>query len=253
MSTSQFPYFIWKGVRCTEKGIIVEAYPPIVKPKERVEQITIPGRAGKLIIPEGDYPVYDNYLKSVKCWCTPGEDIDQIVDYLKGAGLVIFGNEPDRAYAARIINQIDFAQIMSGRQYRNFTIPFDVSPLKRVYPESDETIYTFTSESSDKVVCNLGNMVCYPTVTITVDSAETIILTIANNYIRFAAPAEGTYILDFESQMYYRQSTLENVSLYLTGDRVMLYTDAEVLHGRHTVSWTGEAVSITIRPNWRWV
>lgn len=253
MSGSQFPYFIWNGTKCTEKGIIVESYPSIVKPKERVEQVAIPGMAGKLVIPEGDYPVYDNYLRNVKCWCAPSADLDAIIDYLKGAGLVVFGNEPDRAYYARIINQIDFAQIIKGREYRNFTIPFDVSPLKRIYPESDETTYTFTSESEDKAVYNLGNMVCYPTVTIRVSSAETVVLTIANNYIRFAAPAAGNYVLDFETQMYYSDGTLENVSTYLTGDRVMLYTDAEVLHGRHAVSWTGEVTSITIKPNWRWV
>ena len=98
MSGSEFPYFIWQGVKCTDLGVIVESYPPIVKPKERVEQVTIPGMAGKLVIPEGDYPVYDNYLKSVKCWCRPDADLPEIIRYLTGDGLLVLGNEPDRAY-----------------------------------------------------------------------------------------------------------------------------------------------------------
>ena len=46
------PYFIWKGFDCRNLGIMVETYPPMVKPKERVEQVAIPGLSGKLVIPE---------------------------------------------------------------------------------------------------------------------------------------------------------------------------------------------------------
>ena len=49
------PYFIWKGTDCRALGIMVETYPPIVKPKEHVEQVTIPGLPGKLELPD-EYP-----------------------------------------------------------------------------------------------------------------------------------------------------------------------------------------------------
>ncbi len=49
------PYFIWPGIGSCTPGIMVETYPPIVKPKEHVEQVTIPGLPGKLELPD-EYP-----------------------------------------------------------------------------------------------------------------------------------------------------------------------------------------------------
>lgn len=246
------PYFIWKDTDCRTLGIMVETYPPMVKPKERVEQVTIPGMAGKLVIPEGDYPVYDNYLKSVKCWCRPSADIQAICSFLTGSGLLVLGNEPNRAYRARIINQIDFAQIVKGREYRNFTIPFDVSPLKRIWPTTDETVFSFTPTAIGDVI-NSGNQPCYPTVTITADSEGTILLQIGANLVSFNAPAAGTFILDYEAQIYYNGTTMENISPLLTGPRIVLQDASEVLNGAHAVSWSGPASAVSVVPNWRWV
>ena len=43
------PYFLWNGVSSEDYGIMVSEYPAIARPKERVSQITIPGRDGVLI------------------------------------------------------------------------------------------------------------------------------------------------------------------------------------------------------------
>ena len=246
------PYFIWKGVDCRKLGIMVETYPPMVKPKERVEQVAIPGLSGKLVIPEGDYPVYDNYLKNVKCWCRPSADMQAVCAFLTGEGLLVLGNEPNRAYRARIINQIDFAQIVKGREYRNFTIPFDVSPLKRIWPATAETVFSFTPDAMGDVI-NSGNQPCYPTITMTADDEGTIILQIGANLISFNAPTAGTYILDYEAQLFYNSATMENVSPLLTSPRVILETADVVLNGAHPVSWTGPASAVSVLPNWRWV
>ena len=40
------PYFLWKGNSSEDYGIMVSEYPAISRPKERVNQITIP-RAGR--------------------------------------------------------------------------------------------------------------------------------------------------------------------------------------------------------------
>ncbi len=246
------PYFIWKGTDCRTLGIMVETYPPIVKPKERVEQVAIPGMPGKLVITEGDYPVYDNYLKSIKCWCRPEADLQAICSFLTGESLLVLGNEPNRAYRARIINQIDFAQIVKGREYRNFTIPFDVSPMKRVWPASDETVFSFTPSSLGNVV-NSGNQPCYPTITITTEDEGTVLLQVGANLISFNAPAAGIYDLHYDAQVFYNRDTMENISPLLTGPRVILQDASEVLDGAHAVTWSGPATRVSVLPNWRWV
>ncbi len=48
-------YVIYLSSGSCTPGIMVETYPPIVKPKEHVEQVTIPGLPGKLELPD-EYP-----------------------------------------------------------------------------------------------------------------------------------------------------------------------------------------------------
>ncbi len=89
---------------------MVSEYPAISRPKERVNQITIPGRSGVLMLPESDLPVYEPVLRTAQCWVRPDADIDAICAWLQGSGSVVFGNEPDHSYDARIINQIEFSK-----------------------------------------------------------------------------------------------------------------------------------------------
>ena len=111
---------------------MVSEYPVISRPKERVSQITIPGRSGVLMLPESDLPVYEPVLRTAQCWIRPDADIDAICAWLQGSGSVVFGNEPNRSYDARIINQIDFSKILRGRGFRSFAVPFQCQPYKRL-------------------------------------------------------------------------------------------------------------------------
>ena len=121
---------------------MVSEYPAITRPKERVSQITIPGRDGVLILPENNLPVYEPVLKTATCWFRPGTDIDAICAWLQGSGSVVFGNEPDRSYDARIINQIDFSKILRGRGFRSFAVPFQCQPYNRLYPPAEDITIT---------------------------------------------------------------------------------------------------------------
>ena len=39
-------YFIWKGEDCRSKGVLLSGPVAVVKPEERVQHVTIPGRSG---------------------------------------------------------------------------------------------------------------------------------------------------------------------------------------------------------------
>ena len=53
--------FIFKGISSSSFGIIVQELPPIVRPRMRIDTITIDGRDGELINELG----YEAYDKSV--------------------------------------------------------------------------------------------------------------------------------------------------------------------------------------------
>ena len=121
-------------------GIAVNTYPPIVKPRERISQVTIPGRQGDLAIPESNgEPIYEAYLRTVECTLLPDAQLQNVLSWLTGTGSVIFGNEPGMVYTARIVNQISFDKIMRGREHRSFSVPFYCQPLKAA-AETEEPV-----------------------------------------------------------------------------------------------------------------
>ena len=141
---------------------MVSEYPAISRPKERVSQIAIPGRSGVLMLPESDLPVYEPVLRTAQCRVRPDADIDAICAWLQGSGSVVFGNEPDRSYDARIINQIDFSKILRGRGFRSFAVPFQCQPYKRLYPPAEEMTLT----ASGMTMHNPGTVPAWPKFTL---------------------------------------------------------------------------------------
>ena len=47
-------FFIWNGIDCRSMGIIMRGPAAIVRPEERVQHVTIPGRSGDLTELEGE-------------------------------------------------------------------------------------------------------------------------------------------------------------------------------------------------------
>jgi phage-related protein len=56
------PYFIWKGTNSNTMGVVVRSYPPIVCPKERTQDRSVPGRPGSLTMLEGT-DVYEPFAQ----------------------------------------------------------------------------------------------------------------------------------------------------------------------------------------------
>ena len=87
-------YFIFNGKDSRDFEVYIEEYPPIVRPKERIETITVPGRSGTLHMREAE-GVYESYTKSFEIIAVNPARIDEIKEWLKGAGELIIGNELD--------------------------------------------------------------------------------------------------------------------------------------------------------------
>ena len=97
-------YIIWKGIDSkTITGLLISKLPPISKPKLRVQETTIDGVDGSIIEELG----YETYDKSISIGLTRGFDIDEIIKYFTGEGDVVFSNEPNKYYKAKIIEKID--------------------------------------------------------------------------------------------------------------------------------------------------
>ena len=236
------PYFIWKDRNSTDFGIIVSDYPPIIRPKERVNQITIPGRSGVLLLPEGDtdLPVYEPVVRSIECWVRPDADVEAIASWLQGSGSIIFGNEPNRSYDARIINQIDFERIIRGHDYRSFTIPFQCQPYKKLYPEAEDIIVT----ASGSTIHNPGTVPAWPK--FTVYGSGTITLITYGGAVVLSGIGNGI-VLDWEAQECTSLDGGELLNDKVEGEPQYIPV------GDSTITWTGTVSRLMIKPNWRFL
>lgn len=115
---------IWKGVSSTTiNGLIISELPPITKPEMRIAETVIDGRDGSIIEELG----YSSYQKTVLIGLHGSFDINKVIKYFTGEGDLVFSNEPDKVYKAKICGKIDYTRLL---RYRKASITFTVQPFK---------------------------------------------------------------------------------------------------------------------------
>ena len=97
--------FIWNGIDCRSRGVIMRGPAPIVRAEERVKHVEIPGLAGDLTETEGEN-IFNSYIQTVTISVRGAYNVRNIYKGLRGAGYVTFSGEPDRKQAARVIGAI---------------------------------------------------------------------------------------------------------------------------------------------------
>lgn len=151
-------YFIFNGRDSRDFEIYLEEYPPIVTPKERIKTITVPGRSGTLHMREAE-GVYESYTKNFEIIAVNPARIDEIKEWLKGAGELIIGNELDYIYSAFINAEIEFTRFFRG--WRKAVIPIEVQPYKasknktKVVFTKDLTEFNVESTNAEELTFNV--------------------------------------------------------------------------------------------------
>lgn len=236
----QLPYFIFKGVRSDSMGVVVNEYPPISRPPERITSVIVPGRSGTLTVAESNRTIFDSYSRAFECSLIPGSNIDAVFAWLSGAGDLVAGNEPNRRYKARIAAQIDMNKIIRGNPYRAFTLVVVVQPEKYLYPSALAIELT----ASPAQLTNPGNTPALPK--ITVYGSGDGVLSINTQPVQISGMTGGI-ILDWSADVITDPSgTVNQASMVEGGPQ---YIDP----GHNAVLWTGGITGIKVEPNWRFV
>lgn len=124
-------YIELNGEKSTSvKGLVIQALPPISKPKMRTSIETIDGRDGDIVTRLG-YAAYD---KQLSIGLHGDFDIDDAIAFFDSEGEVVFGNEPDKYYRYQILDQIDFERLI---RFRTAKVKMHVQPFK--YDAVDRT------------------------------------------------------------------------------------------------------------------
>ena len=141
----------WKGVSSTDiEGLLICELPPITKPQMRTKETIIDGRDGSIIEELG----YEPYDKAVVIGLHGNYDIDKVMKYFTGDGEVVFSNEPDKVYIAKISGKIDYTRLL---RFRQATITFRVQPYKFKKDEDATATQTETASGTNLVLQDSGN------------------------------------------------------------------------------------------------
>lgn len=126
-------YFIWNGIDCRSMGIKLAHAAPLIRPEERVQHVSIPGRSGDLTEIEGKH-IYNSYIQTVDFTVNTAAQVRSVFRWLRGEGYVTFSSDPDKEQEARIIGAVTLDKVSRNLDKWAGTVQFYCQPLKqRIY------------------------------------------------------------------------------------------------------------------------
>lgn len=133
----------WKGVPSTTiPSLLICELPPISKPRMRTKETVIDGRDGSIIEELG----YESYTKTIVIGLRSDFDINEVIKYFTGEGDLVFSNELDKVYKARIVEGIDFERLI---RFKRASVKFLCQPFKykrdEVFKETEVATASGTS------------------------------------------------------------------------------------------------------------
>jgi phage-related protein len=229
-------YIIWNDKDSRDiKGLLISELPPISKPNMRVSETTVDGVDGSTFEELG----YESYNKPVLIGLRAGADVDKVIGYFTGEGKVIFSNEPQKYYRAKITGQIDFVRLL---RYKTATVNFRVQPFK--YDNAEVERYSLKGSTS-MIVDNAGNYKSKPLITV-IGSGDIRFSVNNNEQFRYTFPeGEDTVVIDSEKQDAYWGADLKNRNMF--GEFPILQV------GSNVIAWEGAVESVKITKYSRWL
>ena len=220
-------FFIWNGIDCRSKGVILRGPAPIVRAEERIKHVEIPGRAGDLTETEGEN-IFNSYIQTLTISVKGGYNVRNIYKWLRGTGYVTFSGEPDRKQAARVIGAITLNKISRNLDHWAGEVQFYCQPFKQLLREEKVTI-----TSSGSTVRNNGDVTCRPMWKVT-PSGSSAVVAAGGKTITVTGLTSGTVIwIDSDTMEVWNADKSALLTVNSSGDFPVLAA------GNNTVTGSG--------------
>ena len=229
-------YLIWKGTNSNTKHIRVRNRMPIIRPQERVNHITIPGREGELTQVEGEH-IYESYIQTAQVTVIGAEHVPEAEAWLSGDGDVTFDSQPDLKQAARVINAVTFTKLSRNLDLWQGDIQFYCQPIKHPVDEEDIEI-----TESGETLENPGTLPAMPeiqmegsgAVSVSINGVTLIIPDLTSGWT--ADCANKWICQNGVPQMNAWQGEFPQIPV-----------------GESMITFTGNITKLTITPHWRYL
>lgn len=234
-------WFSFKGIRNTEMKVEMLSMPVRPLPAAQGELVSVPGMQGKMWMPEN---TYDRVMVNLNLFTADDADMDAVCGWLSGEGDLVFGDEPDRAYHARITKQFNRSHQNARFYNQNMTPIFDCEPFR--YEAKPAAPIEITQ--SGTAITNPGTVDAAPL--IRVEGSGDGTLMIGSATMLFDDMTAPVYV-DCEAKIAYTgEGTTASprvlATQHVSGEWIAIQP------GNNFVSFTGGITKIVITPRWRW-
>ena len=190
-------WFKWNGTRSDTKNIEINEAPQIIRPEERIEHITIPGRSGDMTLLEGEN-IFNSYIQTVTLLAKGASRMGEIYSWLRGSDYVTFSGEPDRKQSARIIGAITLNKHSKNQDWWEGEVQFYCQPLKMLLTDP---VVTVTSSGTSMI--NRGDVTAKPLIKLTASAASATVAAGGNSITVTGLTSSSVYYIDSDSQEVY--------------------------------------------------
>lgn len=234
-------YFIYNGMSSKDYGVRIQTKNIYSSPKYDVTLVTIPGRNGELVSPNGRFPnvtvSYTCYLPA-KSIAELGEKMTAVKNWLyKGIGEY---HDLTDSYDGNFVRKALFNSKLDisdeCRKIGTFTVSFSCQPFR--YLKESLQIFTYT------VPFTLNNPFSFnakPYFKINGKGVGTLTI---NNKVWSFETLNGYTECDSELMNFYHDTTLKNDTV--TGEGF-----PELEPGENNISFDGGIVSVQVKPRWQ--
>ena len=233
---------------CTDRHLQLSFLPTREMPDRRGQRYQPLGRSGYVFVPEGD-DVYDSIGIVCQCTTTDGFSMSDIDDLINRTGTLIFSDEPNVGYKARMLDQPSRSSALVRFDTQQMTIAFECQPWRYLTPAAADI--TSAAGQTALIIENTHNVYSEPVITVSVSgSGVEWTLTIVNS--------EGTNVIScsgastaiaINSELQECTNAAGNASRNYA---VSLTKFPHLTPGTNTISWSGSGVSsVKVTPNWR--
>ena len=229
-------WFKWNGVRSDNKHIVINEAPKIIRPEERIQHVTIPGRSGELTLTEGD-DIFQGYIQTISIAVNGVSNVPTVENWLKGAGVLTMSSQSGMQQKARVIGAVQLQKHSRNLDWWEGDVQFYCEPVK--YATNEQAVTITTSGTS---LSNPGDMVAYPLIKITGSGLVTVAA--GGNTLTIPECTSG-WIIDSENEWILSGTTPQEKAC--SGKFPILKV------GSNAVTFTGSITKLEITPRFRYL
>lgn len=224
----------FKNIKAESLGVVFDRLPSIPIGAPRHKNVVVPGRDGNLTISDDSRdPITVDLSGHVL-------DMDRhaISSWLSGAGTLIFDEQPDHLYDARVVDIVELEPKIRDNQAVKLKVTFELQPFARL-ASGQEWVYV---DGDTVTLQNPGNTTAYPF--IRVYGEGDLEIRVSNRVVLVVKDVASYVDIDAELDIVSRGSAI-NLDHKSTGEMPTLGL------GQTTIRVVGNVSKIQVQPRWR--